>query len=146
MSLSYGIQQTQVVFGSKSGTTPTGATLTAAYTGNASGKITCTGMSKMNIDLIYTTGTGETNNSIELKIECSPDGTNWYRIPNVETSGGTSTLTQREFTFVGASAATAYTISLGLDIFYHFIKISAKETGVATNFGTLYGELTLSGE
>ncbi len=99
---------------------------------------------KLNLDISYTMGASETGNSIQLKIESSPDNINWYRIPNESVSTGTSTLTAREFTFVGANAANA-TISIGLDIFYKYMRVSAKETIGSTNFGTTYIEATLSG-
>ena len=99
----------------------------------------------VNLDVLYTMGSGETSNSIEIKVEGSPDGVNFYRLANESVSGGTSTLTAREFTFVGTNGAEA-TISLGLDIFYEYVKISAKETGVAANKGTVYGEVTLLGK
>lgn len=102
------------------------------------------GYSKLNLDILYTMGAAESTNSIEIKIEGSPDGINFYRIPNETVSNGTSTLTAREFTFVGADAAAA-TISIGIDIFYRYMKISAKETGVAANAGTIYCEATLLG-
>lgn len=100
--------------------------------------------SKLNLDILYTMGATESTNSIEIKVEGSPDGVNFYRIPNDSPSAGTSTLTAREFTFVGSDAA-ATTISIGLDIFYEYMKVSAKETGKVTNFGTVYCEATLLG-
>lgn len=102
------------------------------------------GQAKLNLDISYTEGASETSNSIELKIESSSDGKNWYRIPNESVSSGTSTLTQREFTFVGADGANS-TISIGLDIFYHYMRVSAKETGVSVNTGTAFIMATLSG-
>ena len=142
--LGYTYQDQLVLIGTKSGTTRTSATLTAAYTGNtktfASGAI-----SKINLSILYTTGSGETSNSIEVKVESSPDGTNFYQIPNETVSAGTSTLTQREFTFVGGSAATAYSLSLPLDVQDKYLKISLKESGVVTNYGTIYVEATISG-
>lgn len=143
--LSYQSQDTFVLIGTKTGTTRTPVTLTNAYdVANKTKSFTTGGYSKLNIDLLYTMGATETSNSIEVRIEGSPDGTNFYRIPNDTTSGGTSTLTAREFTFVGTNAADA-TISIGLDIFYKYIKVSVKETGVVTNYGTIYAEATLSG-
>ena len=144
MGLHYETMVSFPVLGTKSGTTRTSATLTADYADNTKTFAT-TGFSKMNLDVLYTMGATETANSIELKFEGSPDGTNFYRIPNEAVSGGTSTLTAREFTFVGTNAAAA-TISIGLDIFYNFIKVSTKETGVVTNFGTNYVEATLAGK
>lgn len=147
MCLYYASQVTIPIIGSKDGTTRTAVALTTAYDVANKTKILETGgFSKLNLDALYTTGSGETNNSIELRVEGSPDGTNFYRIANEAVSGGTSTLTQREFTFVGASAATAYTISIGLDIFYKYVRVSAKESGVVTNAGTIYVEATLSGK
>lgn len=122
--------------------------LTSAYQTEGSTKPTKTfstsGFSKLNLDVSYTVGATETNNSIELKLEGSPDGINFYRLANETVSGGTSTLTAREFTFVGADATTS-TISIGIDIFYKFMRVSAKETGVVTNAGSVYCEGTLAG-
>ncbi len=102
------------------------------------------GQVKLNLDILYTEGATETANSIEIKIESSPDGVNFYRIPNEAVSAGTSTITAREFTFVGNDAASA-TIAIGIDIFYKYMRISAKESGVVTNFGTAFVQATLSG-
>lgn len=149
MSLNYPLQISFAAIGSKDGTTRTSITLESTYqTESGQTKPTKTfnvaGYAKLNLDLLYTMGAAETTNSIEIKIEGSVDGTNYYRIPNDSTSNGVSTLTAREFTFVGTNAAAA-TISIGLDIFYKKIKVSIKETGVASNKGTIFGDVTLSG-
>lgn len=147
--LFYPTQDPFAAIGTKSGTTISEITLESTYQ-TESGQLkptktfACGGFSKLNLDLSYTMGGSETSNSIEIKFEAGPDGTNYYRLPNDSTSGATSTLTAREFTFVGANGANA-TISIGLDIFYTDMKISIKETGVASNKGTIYGEVTLSG-
>lgn len=129
--------------------TRTGVTLESTYqttpVTTAFSTFKTTGYSKLNLDLLYTMGAAETANSIEVKFECSPDGINFYRIPNESVSGGTSTIVAREFTFVGSDAAAA-TISIGLDIFYKYVRVSAKETGVAVNKGTVYGEITILGK
>ena len=143
MSLYYTSQPTFVVIGSKSGTTRTASTLTAAYTANTK-TFEVGAYSKINFDILYTMGATETSNSVEVKIEASPDGTNFYRLANEAISTGTSTLTARTFSFVGADAAAA-TISIGLDIWYKYLKFSIQEAGVVTNFGTAYVEATLSG-
>ena len=150
MGLNYPSIQTFTVIGTKSGTTRSSITVESTYqTESGFTKPTkafeCGGYPKMNLDLLYTMGATETSNSIEVKIEVSLDGTNFYAIPNDSTSDGVSTLTAREFTFVGINAAAA-TISIGLDIFYKKIKISVKETGVVTNKGTIFGEVTLLGK
>lgn len=128
----------------------TSVALTAAYQSESgftkpTQAFETSGYSKLNLNILYTMGSGESTNSIEIKIECSSDGVNYYRIPNEAVSTSTSTLTAREFTFVGENAA-ATTISIGLDIFYKYIKVSVKETGKDTNFGTTYAEVTLLGK
>ncbi len=146
MSLYYNRQDTFPIIGTKSGTTRTPVTLTASYdVANKTNVIECGGYSKLNLDILYTMGATETSNTVDVRVQCSTDGTNFYRIPNESVSGGTSTLTAREFTFVGANAAAA-TISIGLDIFYKYIEVSVKEGGVAANYGTVYVEATLSGK
>lgn len=146
MGLHYESTVNQVLIGSKnSANTRTSATLTDAYAGGLNGTLKVTGYSKINLDILYTMGATESSNTIEWKIECSPDGTNYYRIPNEAVSGGTSTETAREYTFTGTNAAAA-TISIGLDIFYNYVKVSFKESGVASNAGTLFVEATLCGK
>jgi len=144
MSLSYPTSVTFPIIGTKVGTTRTSVALPASYDTTVTKTFEVSGYSKIDLAVLYTMGAAETSNSIELKVEHSPDGTNFYRIPNESVSAGTSTLTAREFTFVGANAAAA-TISIGLDIFYKDLKVSAKESGVASNAGTVYVEATLSG-
>lgn len=134
------------LIGTKSGTTRTAILLTAAYdVSNKTQTFETKGISKLNFSILYTTGSAETANSIEIRIETSSDRTNWYRIPNEAVSTGTSTLTVREFTFVEASAATAAPISLPLDTQDKYMRISVKESGVSSNFGTVYIEVVLSG-
>lgn len=146
MGLYYPSQYTSVLIGSKSGTSRTAVALTTSYdVANKTKIIETAGFSKLNLDVLYTMGAAEAANSVELRIEGSPDGTNFYRIANEAVSAGDSTLTAREFKFVGSDAAAA-TISIGLDIFYKFVRVSAKESGVAANAGTIYIEATLSGQ
>lgn len=103
------------------------------------------GFSRMSLDFVYTMGAAETSNSVEIKIEGSPDGgLNWYQLVNDSTSGATSTLTKREFLHVGTNGA-ASKFNIILDIAYRKVRVSGKETGVAANKGNLYAEVTLSG-
>ncbi len=149
MSLFYKTQEVSTLIGSKVGTTRTPVTLESTYTTNEAvtdptKSFHTGGFAKAVFDILYTVGAAETANSLQVKIEVSPDGTNWYRIANDSTTTGTSTLTAREFTFVGTDAAAA-TISIFLDIAYKYMRVSCKETGVASNKGTIYVESTLSG-
>jgi len=149
MGLFYPTQNVFMIIGSKSGTTYTPVTLESTYQAESSTVATKTfavgGYAKMNLDIVYKMGATETSNSIEVKIEVSPDGTNFFRIPNDATSGGTSTITAREFTFVGTNAAAA-NIAIGIDLFYKYVRVSIKETGVGSNKGTVSVEATLSGK
>ncbi len=146
----YASQVITPIVGTKdSSLSPTGVTLESTYQTEDTGKPTKSfatgGFEKITIDAIYTMGATETSNSIEVKMESSEDGTNWYRISNESTTAGTTTLTAKEITFVGANAAAA-TFSVILNIAYKFMRVSFKETGVATNKGTVYAEITLSGK
>lgn len=147
--LFYPTQTTLVLIGSKdSSNSRTSIEMESTYQNESATEATTSfpsgGYSKANFDILYTMGSGESSNSVEVKIEGSPDGTNYYRLANDSTSAGTSTLTAREFTFVGADASTA-TISIILDIAYKYMRVSCKESGVATNKGSVYVEATLSG-
>jgi len=143
MSLDYPNTTARPFIGTKSDAgVIAGATLTTAYTG-INDIIETSGYSKINFDISYTMAGGESTNSLKCIIEDSPDRVNWYRIPNESASGAVSTLTAREFTFLGTDADTA-TISLGLDIFYKYLKVSFLESGAST-LGTVYVETTLLG-
>lgn len=209
------------IIGTKNATTKalTPVTLTDYYNfdGDTSDIITTGSMSKMEILGIYTAGSGETANSLEIIIESSDDRINWHRLLNESVSNGTSTLTQREFTIVqsltygtlgydaesvgftaglqvtGAGGATGYIetdteivadtsgtlllsnitgvfvndealtdsgsgaatvngiltsitrFSLPLDISNAWHRVSFKETGVASNAGTIYANIITSG-
>ncbi len=149
MSLFYKTQNPVVLIGSKvADGTRTGVELESTYSTTEvvepTKSIETAGYSKIVFDINYTMGAAETTNSIQIKVEDSPDRINWYRIPNDSASGGTSTLVAREWTFVGTNAAAA-TISIMLDIAYRNIRISCKETDVAANKGNVFVEATLSG-
>jgi hypothetical protein len=118
-------------------------TLTTAYSGNAK-EFSTYGMEKMVLYVNYTTGAAETNNSIEIKVEFTPDNAAFYQETNAADSGGTTTLTQKEYTFVGASAATSYKFSVPIELADNVVKVSIKETGVAANAGTATVLATLS--
>lgn len=132
------------VLGTRVNSTLTPVTLTSAFADTRK-SIRTDGYSILVLNILYTTGAAETNNSIEIQLEDSVDDTNFFILTNEAASAGTSTLTQRQFTFVGASAATAYALSYRLDITYPYMRISAKESGVAANAGTVYIESILGG-
>lgn len=150
MSRYYPTTLTRTLIGSKdSSNAITGIELESTYQAESATEATKTfetgGFTKLTLDVSYTMGASETGNSIQVKLEGSPDRTNWYRLSNEEASSGTSTLSQREFTFTGTNGGTA-TISIILDIGYKYMRVSCKETGVTTNKGNVYVENTLSGQ
>ena len=146
----YPATKTEVLIGSKaSDGTRTSIEMESTYQAESVTEATKTynvgGYEKANFDILYTMGAAETANSIEITLEGSTDGINFYAIANDATSLGVSTLTAREFTFVGTNGAAA-TISIILDIGYKLLRFKAKETGVATNKGSVFVESTLSGK
>ena len=149
MGLNYCISQPFVIIGSKNETTfaLTQSTLTAVASGNQKVIDGFTGASKIDIRYSYTTGAAETSNSLNITIEQSVDGTNWFTIANETVSGGTSTLAAR--TFVNADntgGGTNIKSSIGLDVFYSKLRVSFFETGVVTNFGSVYAEGSFIGK
>lgn len=148
MSLSYETQEVGVLVGSKTAAgVRTSVALTNAYDVANKTKIIETGCKSMiDVNILYTTGAAETNNSVEMRVQVSNDRVNFYRTGIETITGGQSVMTAREFTFAGASAATAYTISIPLDVMYRYMEFSFKETGVGANAGTIFAEYTLSGK
>lgn len=138
------------LIGSKNASTKalTGVTLESTYQAEAVTKATKTfevaGYPKLNLDFAYTMGASETANTVEIKLEASPDGVNFYQLGNTDSTAGASTIYNREFTFTGTNGALAK-FQIFLDIGYKFLRVSVKESGVAANKGTLYVEATLSG-
>lgn len=146
MGLYYPEQQIGTLIGSKSAAgTRTAVALLSSYDATQTNEIETGGFSQIVLDINYTMGAAETTNSIEVRVKVSQDGVNFYQLMNEAVSGGTSTLTVREFTYVGVNAA-ASAISLPLDVMYKNMRFEFKESGVAANVGNLYCEYTLSGK
>jgi hypothetical protein len=118
----------------------------ACYVGNAENFF---------IEVDYTMGASETSNTIQVYIEVAdpdaitrigqdgfiPATTDWRAIVSETTSGGTVTIVPREYTFAAVSAAATYDrFSIDLDAHkegrHTWVRVSIKETGVATNAGT----------
>jgi hypothetical protein len=131
MSDYFAVQPTSTAFNA--------VTLTNAYTGNRH-ILQADGMSKLSIDLSYTMGNAETGNTMELLLEHSPDnGVNWYKLV-IDTTTTVSTITPREWTMAPEK------LNVIVDIAYKKMRMSIKETGVATNYGTATVVYTLSGQ
>lgn len=121
-------------------------TLTATGSDNRK-QIDVDGMQQLVLYIKYTTGTAETNNVLNMTIDFSPDGTNFYQEATEAVS--TSTITEYQATrqFTGASAATAYSIRVAIPIAdLKKVRIAFSETGVASNFGTLSVLAVASGQ
>ena len=98
----YPARQEFDVVGSISSGTRTYVTLVDYYNldGTTTKTFECGGFIKLDLDVSYKAGAAELENSIQIRVDGSQDGSNWYRFVNDSTSDGTSTLTAREFTFV----------------------------------------------
>ncbi len=114
-------------------------TLTSAFSGNR--KVFETdGMTKLSLDVRYTMGAAETANKIELQLEHSPDnGVTWFSLV-IDNTGATSVLTPRIWEATGDN-----NLNIIIDIAYKQMRLSLRESGVATNAGTATVFYTLSG-
>jgi len=96
----------------------------------------------------YTMASGETANSVELRVMFSEDleGDGTFRQEAVgSTSAGTTTLTLREYTFVATQAAGTYDrLTIAFPVSSRFIRIDAKETGIAVTGGTVFVAVELT--
>lgn len=123
-------------------------TLTATNTDNRK-QIDVDGMQQLVFYLRYITGTAETNNVLNLLVDFSPDGTNFYQEATEEATPGSGTVTEYQATrqFTGASAATTYSFRVAIPIAdLKKVRIAFHETGVASNFGTLSVLVVPSGQ
>lgn len=115
MSLDYRTQQHYDLIGSLASTgtespTPSIGTVTTVnlkdhydYAGTTTKAIKTVGMPQGELFGIYTVGAGETANSLQIQWASGPDNINFGPQVNDSTSGGTSTLTQREFSITQAT-------------------------------------------
>lgn len=145
MTLSYPSQPVIQVLGTKSSTnvlTPVALTTTASDNRKA---LETGGFAKYDLAIRLTTGSGETATKLLVELEQSPDGTNWYNIPSVSDTNGTSTVYTRTFEFTAGAAATTYSIGFGIDIWYKYVRVSFRTSGVVANQPTASAQVTLSG-
>lgn len=117
----YRIQPKQTVFDA--------VTLTDDYADN-SYEFDVQGLLKLSLDIDYAQGAAESGNVCAFKIEHSTDGENWHSLVIDDTST-VSDITAREWNITGDAS-----LNVLVDIAYHKLKISIKETGVASNAGT----------
>ncbi len=121
-------------------------TLTATAADNRT-QIDVDAMQQVVLYIKYTVGSGESANVLNMTIDFSPDGTNFYQEATEAVS--TSTITEYQATrqFTGASASTAYSFRVAIPIAdIKKLRIAFAETGVVTNFGTLSVLAVTSGQ
>jgi hypothetical protein len=150
MSLAYPNTDSVVLIGSKTDAgIRTGIDLATTYSTtedtNPTKSLHVAGYSKVSICGVYEMDAAETGNELRAIVESSPDGNNWYPIMNDSTSGETSTLSPREFVVAGSDGSTQ-AFEFFLDIAYEKIRVSFKESGVASNAGNVFAEATISGQ
>lgn len=66
--------------------------------------------------------------SVQVKVEFSFDGTNFFQDSNAAVSGGTSTITSNEYT-----KTTTGGFVIKLPILYRYARVSVKGTGTVTS-------------
>ncbi|OPX88989.1 MAG: hypothetical protein A4E53_01722 [Pelotomaculum sp. PtaB.Bin104] len=99
------------------------------------------------LDISYTTGAAETNNSLYFKIEYSPDdGVTWIQESQSSLSSSVNTLTGIEHVLTGAAAGTTYTAQYMIPFCSRTIRVTVKESGVAANYGVLNMWLTVASD
>jgi hypothetical protein len=148
--LYYPQQHTKVLIGTKNSTTfeVVPATLTTGFTDNAA-IITTDYHSQMILYIKYTPGAGGGGNSIQVQLEFSADGVNFYKENSELTIPDTTYqyMQVRSFDNNGSSVAlTAYNFRIPVEIADKFFRISLKETVVGGSAGIAYAEALLSGK
>lgn len=115
----------------RSGVIRSSAALTTSYVAGTVIEVEDFGMLVLLVK--YTMGTGESNNAVVLKVEFSTDGTNFYQQTDSEATVGL-----RKYTFTAQSVPGTYdSIAIVLPVAgIANVRVSAKETGVASNAGT----------
>ena len=112
-----------------------GVTLTGAYSGNVSATQVSNSENQLTLFVSYTMDAGETSNSIEVKVEFSPDGTTWFQETSKSISSGTMTHSLAEHTFASTGAGNEDNFVVNTNANYQYFRVSAKETGIASTGG-----------
>lgn len=113
---------------------------------------------QINISCKYTTGAAETGTNCYVKVwgyvgqasedtnfpystasnvAIAADTTNWIQLGTFDNSSGTCVFTSSLFKIAGGAGATTYTAHFASGITFSKIRVSAYETGVSANKGTL---------
>lgn len=134
------------------GTSSTPVTLTGTYQNGTA--IFVGEAEQVGLDIAYTMGSGETSNTLNVKIEFAGDDgdtapTTWFQEITESASSGTITMLKAARDFDAVSAAgTADNIHVPIPLDAKWVRISVKETGISQggNGGTvtITGTLTMT--
>ena len=134
------------------GSSASPVTLTGSYSDDNSGLFKAAKGQKISLFVYYTMGAAESSNSIQVKVQTSPDrlaidSALWGRRTREAVAAGTATLSVEEYTFTATQSAGTYdVIEIPLpNINTPYFKVSAKETGIASNGGSCYIKAVVSG-
>jgi hypothetical protein len=119
----------------REGTIRAAAVLTNSYVaGTVISILDCT---QATLLVRYKMGATESGNSLQIKIEFSNDNSAYYQECTEEAAAGIITISLAEYTFPAVAAAETYdNIRIPIQVMDRFVRVSAKETGVAVNYGT----------
>ena len=121
-------------------------TLTASLSGNVATVQQTAGIDQATLYCSYTPKAGQSNRTVSVRVEYSPDNSTWYLDSNASVASSTTAITQNTaFTFLGATGGTAYNFVIDVPMSHKFTRISACEDG-SGNFGTLSLTMGFSGQ
>jgi len=105
------------------------------------------GMEQAIFFIRYVTGSSETNNTCDVKVEFSPDGTNYFQEATEAVATSVITEYQATRTFTGAAANTTYNYRIAIPVAdAKKIRLTFTEGGVAADFGEIGALAVLSGK
>lgn len=125
------------------GNSTTPATLTAAFAGNRTNKLSVERADELNLEVQYTPGAN--NQYIELLIETSSDGTNWKKYPAHLISTTENQVYDIPIVIPGdkvSTASTAENFGATVELNHIWIRVSVRERTNAgadpSTFGTIW--------
>lgn len=141
MSGGYAIQPTGYVIGSET----SAATLTASYADNIE-NITTKSKGQLQIYIEYTPA--ENGNYCKLQLERGPSASDFYKFIHIQSTSGTEEWIAKEVEVpkgLTTALGTAYKYAGSIPIADKYIRLSVKEVGVSSVFGTITVRIISSG-
>ena len=121
-------------------------TLTAAYTGNLTSGIQLAGQTQIMFFVDFLTHASATTSDIDIRLEFSPDNTNWYQETESSVAAGVDQMTRLEHSFTGGAASTTYSFKFAVPVADKFMRVALKQAVDVTNFGTASILMVVSGQ